>query len=230
MTGPAFFPGEKILMPIRILLADDHVLLRQGTAALLRREPDLEIVGEANNGQEAIELAQTLLPDIVVMDVRMPQMSGIEATRYICATLPAVRVLVLTAHDDEQYGYALFQAGASGYLLKSAPIGELITAIRQIMAGETLLAAAMAHTVIAPPAASPASPENDRAPRLTMREMEVLQMLARGLSNRAIAEALSVSDRTVQTHLTNIFAKMGVTSRLEAVLTAIRRGWLTLGG
>jgi len=220
--------------PIRILLADDHALLRQGTAELLRREADLKVVGEASNGEQAIELAQTLRPDIVVMDVRMPVLSGIEATRRIREAQPGVQVLVLTAHDDDQYVFSLLQAGASGYLLKTAPIGDLIRAIRQVGQGESPLDPAIARKVVvrfsrdrqSPPVPMEAAPARQE---LTARELEVLQLLAQGLNNRAIAETLYVSDRTVQAHLTSIFAKMGVTSRLEAVLMAIRRGWLTLG-
>jgi len=128
--------------PIRLLLVDDHIMLRQGTAELLRREPDLEIVGEADNGQQAVELAHALKPDIVVMDVRMPVLSGIEATRRIREALPDVQVLVLTAHDDDQYIFSLLQAGASGYLLKTAPVSELVKAIRQVRVGADQVAAA----------------------------------------------------------------------------------------
>ena len=215
--------------PIRLLLADDHIMLRQGTAELLRREPDLEIVGEADNGQQAVELAHTLKPDIVVMDVRMPVLSGIEATRRIREALPHVQVLVLTAHDDDQYIFSLLQAGASGYLLKTAPVSELVKAIRQVRAGESPLDPAIARKVVARMSGERDSAHGVSAlPDLTARELEILQLLANGLSNQAMAEALFISDRTVQAHLTSIFAKMGVASRLEAVLTAIRRGWLTL--
>jgi DNA-binding NarL/FixJ family response regulator len=219
--------------PIRVLLADDHTMLRQGTAELLHREADIEIVGQVENGLQAVEMAHQLKPDIVVMDVRMPVLSGIEATRRIREALPEVQVLVLTAHDDDQYIFSLLQAGASGYLLKSAPIHDLIQAVRQVQAGESPLDPAIARKVVlrisgnrtlvshaGQPAASPEA--------LSGRELEVLQLLARGMNNRAIAEVLYISDRTVQAHLTSIFAKMHVNSRLEAVLTAIRRGWLTL--
>lgn len=217
----------------RLILADDHIMLRQGTAELLRREPDLEIVGEADTGQQAIELAQTLKPDIVVMDVRMPLLSGIKATQQIRETLPSVQVLVLTAYDDDQYIFSLLQAGASGYLLKTAPVSELVKAIRQVRAGESPLAPTIARKVVARMVgehqpSTVAGAGSSSTSDLTAREHEVLQLLANGLSNQAMAEALFISDRTVQTHLTSIFAKMGVTSRLEAVLTAIRRGWLTL--
>jgi two-component system, NarL family, response regulator LiaR len=219
--------------PIRILLADDHIMLRQGTAELLRRESDIEVVGEATNGEEAISLATRTLPDIVVMDVRMPVLSGIEATRIIRERLPQVQVLVLTAHDDDQYIFSLLKAGASGYLLKTAPVSELVKAIRQVQAGESPLDPSIARKVVvrmANPSATASIQAASEPPveALTPRELEVLQLLAQGLSNRSIAESLFISDRTVQAHLTSIFAKTQVSSRLEAVLNAIRRGWLTL--
>lgn len=230
--------NEAMTDPIRVVLADDHIMLRQGTAELLHREPDIDVVGEAANGQEAVELVERLRPDIVVMDVRMPLLSGIDATRRIRSQFPEVQVLVLTAHDDDQYIFSLLQAGASGYLLKSAPIGDLIRAVRQVMAGESPLDPAIARKVVvrmtsaaAPASTLPGRPSVGQAPpeeALSNRELEVLQMLARGLNNRAIAEAMYISDRTVQAHLTSIFAKMHVSSRLEAVLAGIRRGWLTL--
>ncbi len=218
--------------PIRLLLADDHILLRQGTVALLRRERDIQVVAEASNGQEAVDLARQLKPDIVVMDVRMPVLSGIEATRRIRETLPDIQVLVLTAHDDDEYVFSLLEAGASGYLLKTAPISELVKAVRQVREGESPLDPSIAHKVVlhmsgkTKPGATPAPA--GASEELTARELEVLHLLAQGLNNNAIAETLSISDRTVQAHLTNIFSKMHVSSRLEAVLTAIRRGWLAL--
>jgi two-component system, NarL family, response regulator LiaR len=218
---------------IRIILADDHVMLRQGTAELLRRQPDIDVVGEATNGQEAVLLAQQVKPDIVVMDVRMPVLSGIEATRIIRDQLPQVQVLVLTAHDDDQYIFSLLQAGASGYLLKTAPVSELLKAIRQVHAGESPLDPAIARKVVARMSRTGSTElvsagQEQPTETLTPRELEVLQLLAQGMSNRAIAKALFISDRTVQAHLTSIFAKTQVSSRLEAVLNGIRRGWLTL--
>lgn len=220
--------GEKI----RILLADDHVMLRQGTAALLAREEDLEVVGQAGDGREAVDLAHRLEPDIVVMDVRMPELSGIEATRQIRAALPSVQVLVLTAHDDDQYVFSLLEVGASGYLLKSAPVSELVDAIRQVEAGESPLSPSIARKLVVRmsnqgQAAGGSTGEAGPA-ALTSRELDVLGGLAQGMSNRQIAENLVISDRTVQAHLTNIFAKLGVSSRLEAVLLGIRQGWLRL--
>jgi two-component system, NarL family, response regulator LiaR len=219
--------------PIRILLADDHVMLRQGTAQLLSTEADIEVIGEADDGQQAVDLAKRLQPDIVIMDVRMPVLSGIDATRQIRASLPDVQVLVLTAYDDDQYIFSLLQAGASGYLLKTAPADELVKAVRLVQAGESPLDPAIARKLVMRTfgAAGSSNQDTDESlpiETLTPRELEVLQLLARGLNNRVIAETLFISDRTVQAHLTNIFAKMSVSSRLEAVLTAIRLGWLTL--
>ncbi len=219
--------------PIRVLLADDHMMVRQGTVALLRRERDIQVVGEASNGLEAVELARQLKPDIVVMDVRMPVLSGIEATRRIRESMPKIQVLVLTAHDDDQYVFSLLEAGASGYLLKSAPISELVKAVRQVHEGESPLDPSIARKVVLHmsgknPKTNSATATSGPTEELTARELEVLQLLAQGLNNNAIAQTLSISDRTVQAHLTNIFAKMHVSSRLEAVLAGIRRGWLAL--
>jgi two-component system, NarL family, response regulator LiaR len=218
---------------IRVLLVDDHALLRQGTAELLSREVDIQVIGEASDGMEALELVQRLNPDIVVMDIRMPFLSGIEATQRIRQDYPAVQVLVLTAYDDDQYIFSLLQAGASGYLLKNAPVSELIRAIRQVKAGESPLDPTIARKVVLRMSGGRSIPPSDEdfpleAEELTPREQEVLQLLAQGMSNRNIADTLYISERTVQAHLTNIFAKMQVSSRLEAVLVAIRRGWLTL--
>lgn len=214
------------------MLADDHALLRQGTAELLQHEGDIQIIGQAGDGEEAVRQARELQPDIIVMDVRMPGLSGIEATRQIRSEMPHIQVLILTAYDDNQYVFSLLQAGASGYLLKTAPASDLVTAIRQVQAGESPLSPAIARKVVARLNAASAqdnSPEGaGNREKLTPREVEILQFLTRGMSNRDIAEAMYISERTVQAHLTNIFAKMQVNSRLEAVLKGIRLGWLTL--
>lgn len=217
---------------IRILLVDDHTLLRQGTVELLQHEGDIEVIGQAANGQEAVQLAHQLQPDIVIMDVRMPGMSGVEATRQIRIDLPHIQVLVLTAYDNDQYVFSLLQAGASGYLLKTAPASDLIRSIRQVSAGESPLSPAIAKKVVARLGSGGGQNEQKEEVNdpdiLTPREVEILQLLARGMSNRDIAASLYISDRTVQAHLTNIFAKMQVTSRLEAVLKGIQKGWLML--
>ena len=208
-------------------------MVRQGTITMLRREPNIEIVGEAGDGQEAIQLVERLKPDMVIMDIRMPVLSGIEATRRIREAFPDVHVLVLSAHDDDQYVFSLLKAGASGYLLKTAPVSELVKAIHRVKAGESPLDPAIAHKVIVNfynEHGKGLEGETPQIQPLTPREMEVLQMLVMGSNNRDIASALYISDRTVQSHLSNIFAKLNVSSRLEAVLTAIRLGWVTLEG
>jgi DNA-binding NarL/FixJ family response regulator len=214
---------------IRILLADDHALVRQGTRELLEREGDLEVVAEAANGEEAVRLTCEHSPDIALMDIAMPVLNGIDATRQIKAARPGVSVLILSAYDDDQYIFALLEAGAAGYLLKNVGADELITAIRAVAAGEAVLHPAIARRVlsrIAPPQEKQA--EISAPDRLSEREMEVLRLAAKGLKNQDIADELCLSVRTVQTHLSNIFGKMGVGSRTEAVLEALKRGWLTL--
>lgn len=214
---------------IRILLADDHALVRQGTRELLEREGDLEVVAEAGDGAEAVRLACEHSPDLALIDIAMPVLSGIDATRQIKSAKPGTSVLILTAYDDDQYIFALLEAGAAGYLLKNVSADELIAAIRAVAAGEAVLHPAIARRVLNRIARS-----QDRqavttaADHLSEREMEVLKLAAKGLKNQDIADELCLSVRTVQTHLSNIFDKMGVSSRTEAVLEALKRGWLTL--
>lgn len=215
---------------IKILLADDHAVVRQGTRQLLAREADLEVVAEAGDGEEAVRLTRQHSPDVVVMDIAMPKLNGIEATRQIKATHPGISILALSAYDDDQYIFALLEAGAAGYLLKNVSADDLIKAIREVAAGEAVLHPTIARRVInrfAPPAAL-GQAEVSILDQLTDREVEVLKLAARGMKNQDIAHELSLSVRTVQTHLSNIFSKMGVGSRTEAVLTALRRGWVTL--
>jgi len=214
---------------IRILLADDHVMVRQGTRELLEHEDDMEVVAEAGDGEEAVLLAGSERPHVVVMDVAMPRLDGIEATRRIKARYPSMAVLVLTAYDDDQYVFALLEAGAAGYLLKDVPVEELIKAVRAVRAGEAVLHPAVARKVVSRFAQPPAGREREGSlDQLTEREVEVLRLAAKGLTNREIAGELSISARTVQVHLSNTFSKMGVGSRTEAVLHALRKGWLTL--
>jgi len=214
---------------IRILLADDHALVREGTKELLEREDDLEVVAEASDGKTAVQLATKQRPDVVIMDFAMPKLNGIEATRQIKAIDPSIAVLVLTAYDNEQYIFAFLEAGAAGYLLKDAHIDELIKAIRAVHAGESILHPAIARKVINR-FARPAEKYGKEAAlnQLTKRELEVLKLAAKGMSNREIALDLSISVRTVQTHLSNIFTKIGVGSRIEAVIYGLRQGWFTL--
>lgn len=214
---------------IRILLADDHAVVRQGTRQLLACEEDLEVIAEAGDGAEAVRLACVHAPDIVIMDIAMPTLNGIEATRQIKAANPGISVLVLSAYDDDQYIFALLEAGAAGYLLKNVSADDLIRAIRAVAAGEIVLHPTIARRVVNRFAASAEEQTEVNAPDpLTEREVEVLKLAAKGMKNQDIAHALSLSVRTVQTHLGNIFNKMGVGSRTEAVLEALRRGWLAL--
>jgi two-component system, NarL family, response regulator LiaR len=214
---------------IRILLADDHALVRQGTRELLEREVDLEVVAEAGDGEEAVRLACEHSPDIALMDIAMPKLNGIEATRQIKASQPKVSVLVLTAYDDDQYIFALLEAGAAGYLLKNVGADELVRAIRAVAAGEAVLHPAIARRVVSRLAtAEHKAAQASVFDHLSEREMEVLRLAAKGQKNQDIANTLFLSVRTVQTHLGNIFGKMGVSSRTEAVLEALRRGWLTV--
>jgi NarL family two-component system response regulator LiaR len=214
---------------IRILLAEDHAVVREGTRELLDREEDLEVVAEAGDGEEAVRLSTNQHPDVVVMDIAMPKLDGIEATKRIKAIHPATAVLVLTAYDDDQYVFALLEAGAAGYLLKDVHTDELIKAIRAVYAGESVLHPAIARKVInrfAQP--TDKRREESEVEQLTERELEVLKLAAKGMTNRQIANELTLSIHTVQAHLSNTFGKLGVGSRTEAVLYGLREGWLTL--
>ena len=214
---------------IRILLAEDHVVVRQGTRQLLEREQDLEVIGEAGDGEEAVQLASQLKPDVIIMDVAMPKLSGIEATKRIKALLPLTIVLVLTGYDYDEYIFSLLEAGAAGYLLKDVSGDELISAVRAVYAGEPILHPVVLRKLMSrfiPPAAEPASARSVEV--LSEREMEVLKSAAKGMGNKDIGKALFISERTVQAHMRSIFNKLGVGSRSEAVLYSLKRGWFTL--
>jgi NarL family two-component system response regulator LiaR len=217
------------LEKITILLADDHVLLRQGTRQLLEREDDMNVVGEAGDGEEAARLAADLHPDVVIMDIAMPKMNGIEATRRLKEIHPDSAVLILSAYDDDQYVFAILEAGAAGYLLKDVPSEELVEAIRAVHAGESILHPAIARKIVNR-FASPRETSEDgiEADQLSEREMEVLKLAAEGMTNMEIANQLALSVRTIQGHLSNIFSKMQVGSRTEAVIQALRKGWFGL--
>jgi DNA-binding NarL/FixJ family response regulator len=214
---------------IAILLADDHVLVREGTRELLERQEDMQVVGEAGDGEEAVRLATDLHPDVVVMDIAMPKLNGIKATERIKATHPEATVLILSAYDDDQYVFALLEAGAAGYLLKDVPSHELVEAIRAVNAGESVLHPTIARKVVNRFAAPRTAASTEAAvEQLSRREMEVLKLAARGMTNMEIAGELVLSVRTVQGHLSNIFGKMQVGSRTEAVIKALKWGWLSL--
>jgi DNA-binding NarL/FixJ family response regulator len=208
---------------IRVLLADDQALVRTGFRMILKAEPDLEVVGEAADGEQAVAAARRLAPDVVVMDVRMPNMDGLEATRRILAG-DGPRVLMLTTFDLDEYVYEALRAGASGFLLKDGPADQLVGAIRAVAAGDALLAPAVTRRLIEA-FARQAPPAPDRAlAELTTREREVLEQLARGLSNAEIAERFTVGEATVKTHVAHVLAKLGLRDRTQAVVFAYESG------
>jgi len=214
---------------IRILLAEDHVVVREGTRQLLEHEPDFEIVGEAGDGEEAVLLASQLKPDVVIMDVAMPKLSGIEATKQIKATLPATIVLVLTGHDYDEYIFSMLEAGAAGYLLKSVSGDELIDAVRAVYAGEPMIHPAVLRKLMNRFKPLPAEPAPVQPPTpLSEREMEVLKIAAIGMSNKDIGNTLFISERTVQAHMRSIFNKLRVGSRSEAILYGLKKGWFSI--
>ena len=214
---------------IRILIADDHAVVREGTRRILEQEPDMEVVGEAGDGEEAVNLATSLKPDVVIMDISMPKMDGIEATRLIKAACPSITVLALSAYDDDQFVFSLLEAGAAGYLLKSVRSRELLDAIRAVYSGESVLHPSIARKVLNRFVSASGKPEGKEiSGMLSDREMEVLKLAAKGLSNQDIAEKLCLSIRTVQGHLGHIFNKLQVGSRTEAVVRALKEGWVTL--
>lgn len=209
---------------IRVLIADDHTILRAGVRRLLEAEQDIAVVGEAANGEEAVALAESLRPDVVMMDVAMPGMDGLDATRRIKSRLPGTNVLVLTMHRSDEYFFQMLQAGASGYVLKGADTNELIDAVREVARGQVFLHPTMTRQLLQDylsrsrevPGASQAS--------LTAREKEILRLLAQGFSNSEIAAHLSVSTSTVHTHRTNLMRKLNLTSRRELFEYARRHG------
>jgi NarL family two-component system response regulator LiaR len=214
---------------VKILIADDHAFVREGTRRILEQEPDLEVVAEAGDGDEAVKLACDLKPDVALLDVAMPRMDGIEATKQIKAICPSVAVLILSAYDDDQFIFGLLEAGAAGYLLKSVRGKEIVDAIRAVHAGESVLHPSVARKVLNRFAGATGKwRQKKSSDLLTEREMEVLKMVTRGSSNKDIADALCLSVRTVQGHLANIFNKLRVSSRTEAVVRALKENWVTL--
>ena len=214
---------------IRVLIADDHAVVREGTRQILEQEPDLKVVAEAADGGEAVKLTGSSKPDVAIIDISMPRVDGIEATRQIKALYPQVAVLILTAYDDDQFVFSLIEAGAAGYLLKSVRGSELVDAVRAVYSGESVLHPSIARKVLNRFVPSLGKGQRQEPPEtLSQREMEVLHLATQGLSNQDIADKLSLSLRTVQAHLGHIFNKLGVSSRTEAVVRALKEGWITL--
>jgi DNA-binding NarL/FixJ family response regulator len=216
---------------IDILVADDHALIRSGLSGMLGAQPDLRIVGEAGDGAQAVQLAAELRPDVVVMDIRMPVLDGIEATRRIRRDPDAPRVLMLTTFDLDEYVYDALRAGAAGFLLKDAPPGRLAEAVRTVAGGEALLAPVVTRRLITrflrvPPASAA---EADASTKLTDRELEVLRLVARGLSNSELAARLHLSDATVKTYVSRMLMKLDLRDRVQAVVYAYERGLVTPG-
>jgi DNA-binding NarL/FixJ family response regulator len=210
--------------PIRVLLADDHAIVRAGIRQLLEHSGDIQIVAEASDGETAQALIQQHHPDVAVLDIQMPKASGIEVTRWVRANLPGVGVLILTAYNDDPYVMAVLQAGANGYVLKTASPEELIQAVHEVHEGKSVLDASITQKLMAHlfSGSKPAVVEE-----LTSREMEVLSLAAKGFTNKAIGVQLGISDRTAQGHLAHIFDKLQAGSRTEAVMRAVSLGWIS---
>jgi two-component system, NarL family, response regulator LiaR len=212
---------------IKVLIADDHPIVRKGLRMVISNEPDMEVVGEAVNGVEAVHLARALKPEVVLMDIKMPQMGGIEATQEIKATDPEIHILVLTSFADDDTVFPAIKSGASGYLLKDSLPTELLTAIRDIHEGQPslhpIIAEKLMRELLHP---RPTEPAKDT---LTGREQEVLRMIAQGYNNHEIAEILFVSERTISTHISNILNKLHLANRTQAALFAVKTGLVNLG-
>jgi len=214
---------------IKVLVAEDHLITRQGICRLLEDERDLTVIGEASDGEEAVQMVTEMQPDVVIMDIAMPKLNGIEATRQIKLIRPATAVLILSAYDDDEYVFGLVEAGAAGYLLKTASGEEVTRAIRAVHKGEPVLDPIIARKVLSrlrfpgkvPRVGIPSE-------HLSKREIDVIRLAAKGMSNKGIADELHLSRRTVEGNLRTIFNKLGVGSRTEAVIKAMGKGWLTL--
>ncbi|MGH2675680.1 MAG: response regulator [Actinomycetota bacterium] len=229
MTGEP--PGPAGSEKLRVLIADDHALFRRGLEMVLDKEPDIEVIGEAHDGDQAVDRATELMPDVVLMDVRMPRRSGIEATQKIKEQLPHVKILVLTNSDEEADLYDSIKAGASGYLLKEISSEEVAESIRSVVQGHSRISPAMASKLLSEFQAM-TKREDDRQPlappRLTDRELQVLRLVAQGKGNRDIAGELFISENTVKNHIRNILEKLQLHSRMEAVIYAVREKLLDI--
>jgi DNA-binding NarL/FixJ family response regulator len=216
-------------MTVRVLLADDQDLVRAGFRMILETQPDVEVVGEAGDGVEAVAATRRLQPDVVLMDIRMPNLDGLQATKQVVAARSGSRVVILTTFDLDEYVYQALTAGASGFLLKNAPPERLIEAVRVVAAGDALLAPSITRRVIEQFARLPPPGGTDALVGLTDRERQVLQLIARGLSNAEIAEQLFVSDATVKSHVAHLLAKLQLRDRVQAVVLAYESGLVRPG-
>ncbi len=212
---------------LRVLIAEDHAVVREGTRDILERDPEIAVVGEAEDGFQAVRLASELQPDVLVLDLHLPGIGGIEVARRLKTISPQTKILVLSAYDDDDYVFAAMDAGAAGYLLKTAHGSEVTSAIHTVARGEIILQSSIAGKFLA---AHGRGRDNVSAVEpLTEREIEILRLAAQGLRNKEIAQELRLSRRTVEGHLGNIFAKLGVSSRTEAVIHGASHGWFPLG-
>ncbi len=213
---------------IRIVIADDHDVVREGTRTLLERESDMQVVGEARNGEEAIKLIEKLNPDVVILDISMPKLSGIEVTRQIKPRFPTIAVLILSAYDNDEYVFSSLEAGAAGYLLKDVHSHEIVEAVRSVYSGESVLYPSIATKVIQRAITSTSKQAEPKIiTDLTDREIEVLRLASKGASNRDIADSLCISIRTVQGHINSIFRKLSADSRTAAVFQAVKKGLIS---
>jgi DNA-binding NarL/FixJ family response regulator len=220
--------GALTVTPIRVLLADDHAVVRKGIREFLEEDGEITVVAEASDGIEAVRLVGEHAPNVAVLDIQMPRMTGIEATRQIKAAYPGVRVLILTAYDDDPYVFALLRAGADGYLLKNADSDALVRAVKTTAAGGKVLDPDITAKVVAQMTGGKPAAAQDQVEPLSDRELDVLRLAGRGLTNKQIGQELDISDRTVQGHLANIYGKLAVSSRTEAVTRALKLGWIVL--
>ena len=223
--------GAEVTDAIRVMICDDHALFRRGLIMVLESEEGMDVVGEAEDGEEAIRKVEELAPDVVLMDVRMPRVSGIEATRAIAEVNPTAKILMLTVSDEEDDLYDAIKAGATGYLLKEISIEEVANAIRAVVSGQSLISPSMASKLLTEFTALAKKADEKQAvptPRLTERELEVLKLVAQGMSNREIASELYISENTVKNHVRNILEKLHLHSRMEAVVYAVREKLLDI--
>ncbi len=218
---------------IRVMICDDHALFRRGLIMVLEAEDDIEVVGEAEDGRDAVERVADIVPDVVLMDVRMPEIDGIEATRLIAERAPSAKILMLTVSDEENDLYEAIKAGATGYLLKEISIEEVASAVRAVVSGQSLISPSMASKLLTE-FTNLAKRADERTsvptPRLTERELEVLRLVAQGMSNREIAGELYISENTVKNHVRNILEKLHLHTRMEAVMYAVREKLLDIPG